>query len=35
MLLSYLINKVGDSNRKIASKAGHLLGCLGIGLDIL
>ncbi|XP_028395866.1 CCAAT/enhancer-binding protein zeta-like isoform X2 [Dendronephthya gigantea] len=27
-LLLYLVNKVGDPNRKIASKAGHLLGCL-------
>lgn len=27
-LLLYLVNKVGDPNRKIASKTGHLLGCL-------
>ena len=35
ILLLYLVNKVGDPNRKIASKAGHLLGCLGRSKDTM
>lgn len=33
MLLGMLVNKVGDPEHKIASKASHLLSTLGKSLD--